>query len=298
MTGIHAEHGHVAVLRPAICLVADLCLHVAAGVLALGWATSRLLDFPAWPCAPLWLAGALLVYTANRICPDPADPINRPERLCLDGWVPRARIGILIASGCVVVAWPLVHGDWTLFLGATGAAGVGLAYVMRVPGLCRLKDLPAAKTFIPATVVSAVILYPALGRGIALGEIGPCAAWLLCLTCFNAMLCDHLDRAGDAATGVRTLPVLLGERMTRVVLWLLVAAVFGCAIGAGVTIQGRRGAAWLCVSLSVPTYLALLLARIPRVGCSCVRECWIEGMLFVPAIAIGVAKIMGSATGL
>lgn len=266
--------------------MADLCVPVATGVLLLGWASSRLLGFPAWPCAPLWFAGAMLVYTANRLTSDPADAVNCPARLDAGPRLRRARIAILIASGGAVVAWPIVVGDAFLLVGALGAAAVGLAYVMRLPGLCRLKDLPVAKTFLPAIVVSAVILYPAVGRGIGPRDIGVGTAWLLCLTLLSASLCDHLDRAGDVATGVRTIPVLLGASATRGLLWILAVAAVGCALWAAVMSRGKpSAAAWLWTAGLLAPYLALLITRVERMASPHARDWFVEGMLYLPAAA-------------
>lgn len=266
--------------------LANLCLPVAGGVLALGWATSRLVGFPAWPYAPLWFAGALLVYTANRLHPDPADRINCPARLDSEPRLRRGRIAILIASGCAVVVWPIGIGDGVLLAGALGAAAVGLAYVMRLPGLCRLKDLPVAKTFLPAIVVSAVILCPAVGRGSGPRDIGVGTAWLLCLTLFSASLCDHLDRAGDVATGVRTIPALLGASATRGLLWILAVAAVGCALWAAVMNRGQASAAaWLWTAGLLAPYLALLITRVERMASPHARDWFVEGMLYLPAAA-------------
>lgn len=272
--------------------MADLCVPVAAGVALLGWASSRLLEFSAWPFAPLWFAGTLLVYTCNRLRRDPADAINCPWRLDVSSRMRRARIVVLIASGCAVAVWPIVVGDGFLSVGALGAATVGIGYVAPLPGVCRLKDLPVAKTFLPAIVVSAVILYPALGRGIVPRAIGPGAAWLLCLTLLNATLCDHLDREGDTATGVRTIPVLLGASWSRILIWIMAAATIGCALmAAAMSRDHALRAAWRWTAALLAPYLALLAARAEQIAPDHGREWLVEGMLFVPAAACLLANV-------
>jgi len=195
-----------------------LQLYGAAGVAAFGWALSKMLGFSCARYAPLWFAGALLVYNLDRLKLDPADALNTPERLGQHKRFRAASIALAIASALMLIALPSHAGDWLLLLLTPAAALVSLSYSFPIFGF-RFKDVPAVKTLFAPTIVLIAYLAPALLHG----ELRPdarvlsAAAWSECLLLFNMVLCDLCDILGDRALGTRSIPVLLGERKTS---WL------------------------------------------------------------------------------
>ncbi|HSI12889.1 MAG TPA: UbiA family prenyltransferase, partial [Chthoniobacter sp.] len=103
---------------------------------------------------------------------------------------------------------------------------------------------------------------------------------------FNMIVCDLRDRAGDAACGIRSLPVMLGDKGTR---WLLFALLVGIeALGLGkwlLSTDAHRGA-WGMMSLFAPLYLGGILLAVRRPRSERFYEWIVEGMLFMPAIAV------------
>src|SRR5438067_4105954 len=138
-----------------------LQLYGAAGVAAFGWALSKMLGFSCARYAPLWFAGALLVYNLDRLKLDPADALNTPERLGQHKRFRAASIALAIASALMLIALPSHAGDWLLLLLTPAAALVSLSYSFPIFGF-RFKDVPAVKTLFAPTIVLIAYLAPAL----------------------------------------------------------------------------------------------------------------------------------------
>jgi len=80
---------------------------------------------------------------------------------------------------------------------------------------------------------------------------------------FNMILCDLRDRTGDEACGIRSLPVVLGEKRTR---WLLVALLIGIealALGAWILASDAHRNAWAVMCVLGPLYLGRDVAGRP-----------------------------------
>src|ERR1043166_9012353 len=84
-----------------------LQLYGAAGVAAFGWGLSKMLGFSCEKYAPLWFAGALLVYNLDRLKLDPADALNTPERLNQHNRSRAASLALAIASALLLIALPV-----------------------------------------------------------------------------------------------------------------------------------------------------------------------------------------------
>ena len=85
------------------------------------------------------------------------------------------------------------------------------------------------------------------------------------------ILCDLRDLEGDRATGIRTLPVLLGPAKTFRALVALLAVTGSLALANG----------WLPAGV---LYCAGLLVALRKPQSEAFYEWWVEGMLFVPAV--------------
>ena len=265
-------------------------LYGAAAVTAFGWGVCGLLDWDAAPWAPLWFCGALLIYNADRLRHDPADTLNVPERECAAGRFRAASAFTTAAAAVVLVATPIVRGDWiTLALVVLGAV-VCLNYSVPAFGF-RLKDVPVLKTFVAPTIVAAAVLVlpwihegPPANR--VLFAVVAVRAWGLLL--FNMILCDLRDVEGDLRTGVTSLPGALGWRGTRRVLAGLLVTLESLAFIIVARLPDSHPLAWRILCLIGPLYLGWLIiaARVRR--SERFYEWWVEGMFFLPAIAVAV----------
>ncbi|CQH54058.1 UbiA family prenyltransferase [Halobacterium hubeiense] len=144
--------------------------------------------------------------------------------------------------------WVLYASDWLPRLGA---------------GLRRLKDILVVNTAVVALAWSVSLTFLPLAfadRGVT-PTVVVVFAYFFLRSFVDAELPNVSDRAGDADAGVRTLPVVVGLRGTRYVLYAVdvaTAAVFAYAVAAGylsVAVALALGAG-LAYSLAVTSVLA------------------------------------------
>jgi 4-hydroxybenzoate polyprenyltransferase len=187
---------------------------VACTIMEVGWSRS----------APLWFAGYLLVYNADRLYLDPADRLNTPVR---SNWGPRLRSGrvfLVWVSGTIVAVWPPLTGRSWLLFPLTIAFGTLYFYSRPFPGArFRLKNLPYLKSLLaPATIAIALVSWPALESGnVPRQKEWLVFFWIFLILTINALVFDYRDIAGDKFTGTKTIPVLLGPRWTGRLLTIL-----------------------------------------------------------------------------
>ena len=277
---------------PVITSLHALSIYVAAGITSFGWALCHFAGWDAGPWLPLWFCAALLIYNADRLWSDPADVWNLPERTAASARL-RSVARVLTAFAAIVLTvLPIVRGDWiTLALTLAGAL-VCLNYSRPLLGF-RFKDAPVAKTFFAPTIIAAALIGlpwihegPPAG-GAAFGMIA-LRAWTLLL--FNMTLCDLRDLVGDRWAGIVTLPVALGEKRTRTLLWLLLATIEVLALAALWQSSAPFAGPWRIVALVAPLYLGGILLAVRRPRSERFYEWWVEGILFLPALAVVVGR--------
>ncbi len=260
-------------LRQIVAALHTLHLYGAAGIAAFGCALGRVLDFDATRYAPLWFVGAVLVYNFDRLKHDPADALNTPRRLARHSRLRKTSVALALCSAAILILLPLFARDWRLLALAIGAGVISLSYSFPLFGF-RCKDVPLVKTFFAPTIVTlAYFVPPFCDHELKMNE-APAMAWTWLFLMFNMMLCDLRDHDGDRRFGTRSLPVALGPRRTRIVLWIFVAALMAPAF-AGF---------WPVLVLAAGAYLAALLIALRRPRSEIFYEWFAEGMLFVPFV--------------
>ena len=277
---------------PLLASLHALSIYVAAGITSFGWALCHFAGWDATPWLPLWFCTALLIYNADRLWSDPADVWNLPQRTAASIRLRGLAAALTAVAATVLTILPIVRHDWiTLALTLVGAL-VSLNYSRPLLGF-RFKDTPMLKTFFAPTIVAAALIgLPWIhegppASGAAFGMIA-FRAWTLLL--FNMTLCDLRDIAGDRRTGIVSLPVALGEKRTRVLLWLLLGTIEMLALATLWKSPASLAAPWRIVALSAPLYLGGILLAIRRPRSERFYEWWVEGILFLPALAILVAR--------
>lgn len=268
-------------------------LYGAAGITAFGWAVCRLLDWPSPPWLPLWFSAALLIYNADRLRFDRADLLNVPQRAATV-----ARWQALCQAVCTTAALylftaPLLARDWLTFGLVLGGGVICLNYSFPLLGF-RWKDVPLLKTlFAPSIVTAAILGLPWLrlnpATEFSMLVYGALLAWAFLL--FNMILCDLRDIDGDRAHGVRSLPVLLGEMRTRHLLVALLLIVEALILGALVYAPAAQATTWRILALLTPLHLGALIFAVRHPRSERFYEWAVEGMLFLPAVAVGLARI-------
>ena len=254
----------------------------ASAITTLGCVSCRILDMNWGRSAPLWFAGYLLVYNADRLYPDPADATNTPLRSQWSSRLRLSRVVLVWLSGVVLVVWPMVTGRLWMLLPFAMAFGVLCFYSRPIPGArVRLKDLPYLKSVLaPAVIAVILVLWPAF-ESRKLGEQGVWLVfiWMFLILTINALVFDYRDITGDKLVRTRTIAVLLGRGGTRRLLAFLAGALvlmsmcLACLKLAGpfMPILLTLGCAGLLKSLKypMPPSLLSLLA---------------DGLLFLPVL--------------
>ena len=281
-----------------------LSLYGAAGIAAFGWAMGWLTGAPAADWLPLWFCAALLIYNADRLRRDPADALNVPARTAASARLRAASIAVLAAAAFTLIALPLRRWDWTKIECILTGAIVALGYSIPIFGI-RWKDVPLVKTLFAPTVVTLAVFAPTflttvgewegvrgIRRAFTLVEfdegIHPLAAWAWCYLLFNMLLCDLRDRTGDAQCGIRSIPVVWGENGARRLLWAL--AVIGQILLVAL-IRSRliEDLPLALLALLTGACQGCLIHATRRPRSERFYEWAVEGLLYVPAVACGLA---------
>ena len=118
----------------------------ALAIAGFAWAFCRFYGWRSWDWLPLWGAGAILVYNADRLREDPADSMNVPIRTAEGGRLRWKRKLLVCLSGGGLVGAPLLHGDWKTFWAVCLGVGWGVEFisndnVMAIPILACLLPL-------------------------------------------------------------------------------------------------------------------------------------------------------------
>jgi 4-hydroxybenzoate polyprenyltransferase len=264
-------------MRRAAGAFQALHIYGAVGIASFGWGLCRLLRFDAVEFVPLWFAGGLFAYNLDRLRLDPADAINTPDRARRSG-ILRFASGALAGGAIgVLVVLPLLRRQPILALAVALGTLVATWYSVPILG-CRLKEIPVLKTLIPPGAVAAACLAPVFIRHSASVDLPLvlAAVWASCFLSFNMVLCDLRDLAGDAAHGIKSIPVLTGPAGSSAVLLGLLFASILLAMLLG----------WTVLAILTASYLSALFVAAGKSRGESFYEWAVEGMLFLPAIAV------------
>lgn len=264
----------------------------AGAIVLCGWAFSRLLQFDCKPYAPLWFAGALLVYNIDRLKHDPSDAVNTPIRCATAKRLRRFSAAVITVAALVLVGLPLLRRDWLLLALTVSGSLVCANYSLSPLGF-RLKDIPLLKTFLAPTIVLVSFLAPPLlhqGFETPLPYLAAASGWLWMFLCFNMILCDLRDIAGDILSGTRSVPVVLGRRRTLLALQFLLWATLGLGVAIGIAAPSALMArTWAIMGISAAFYQGMLLKHVhDQTPTEAFFEWWVEGMLFIPPLIISL----------
>jgi (E)-4-hydroxy-3-methyl-but-2-enyl pyrophosphate reductase len=210
-------------------------VYVAVGAGCLCFACTRLLGLTT-ALAPVAVAMlyVLSMHLLNHLTGTAEDEYNDPERARFYEQHRRLLSVLAIAAG----------GLGILCAQAIGAAAFVILLIMSLLGLSynlywlpnrfgfkfrRIKDLPGSKTFLIAVAwgVVAALLPGITGKGTLTIAIGVVFVWATAFVFARTAFFDLLDIQGDRIMGKETLPILLGNRKTAV---LLKATLVGCMI--------------------------------------------------------------------
>ena len=270
-----------------------LSLYGAAGIAAFGWAMGWFLRVDVVPWLPLWFCAALLIYNADRLRRDPADALNVPARAAACARL-RTASGITLALAVLVlIGLPAWRGDWVLLYFICGGAVISLGYSIPVLGW-RWKDIPLVKTLIAPTVVTVAIFGPPMLERpgyFGFDDLARPVSWAWCYLLFNMLLCDLRDCTGDRQCGIRSIPVVFGEKGARWLLWVLAIAGV-CLLPTPFRVHFGYPMPYFSVILLTGLYQACLLQATLRPRSERFYEWAVEGLLYLPALACGLALLL------
>jgi 4-hydroxybenzoate polyprenyltransferase len=232
-----------------------------------------------------------LVNLLNRVVDLPEDQANG---ITGTDFVAKHRRAILILGLCTLAAslaivYPLAPAILPL---RVAYHALGLAYNWRIlPGKRRIKELYFWKNTASATgFMLTVFGYPILDardRGGLSPGIGPATIAVAALFFFAfelsyEVIYDLRDAPGDAREGVRTYPVVHGERgAVRIIDGLIAASALALILGYWVGFAPWR----LFIMIAAPALQLVLYKRAVRRGVTsadCIRLTWLgAGLLFV-----------------
>ncbi len=210
-------------------------VYVAVGAGCLCFACSRLLGImPAVAPAAVAMLYVLSMHLLNHLTGTAEDEYNDPERarfyqqhrLLLSVMaIAAGGLGILCATAmgaaafAILLVMSLLGLSYNLYL-----IPDGLGFKLR-----RIKDIPGSKTYLIAVAWGVVVvLLPGItGKGTLTAAVGVVFVWATALVFARTAFFDLLDVQGDRIMGKETLPILLGNRRTVV---LLKGMLVGCMI--------------------------------------------------------------------
>jgi len=178
---------------------------------------------------PLLVAAFALtfaVYSLDRVMNQREDLINDPDRSRL--FMGRERMWAVVATAALAssVAVGAREGLGVLVT-LLSPLGVYAAYSVGLPSAPRLKQIPVVKNvvlvgtwaLVPTLLPSLRAIGPAGGKGTLLSLL--IFYFIFTKIMINSILFDLRDVKGDSASGVRTLPIILGVPHVRRLLLLL-----------------------------------------------------------------------------
>jgi 4-hydroxybenzoate polyprenyltransferase len=196
---------------------------VALGGLGMALHLRTFGSFESLPLGKLAVAGGLLVaaltYAAvfaivtNNITDLEADRISNPDRPLVRGTVDKRSY---LVAGIFALVWALVIAACTHVALLWGILGISAGYYVYSCPPLRLKRIPiVAKLVIGLNSWIVAVCGFALAGGNPLEFPWIWTVFILVPLSFAANFIDLKDTEGDRATGIATLPVLLGERRAR-----------------------------------------------------------------------------------
>ena len=199
-----------------------------SSVFSIGGMTAAMMVLLRVPVDPVLLfiafSGSMFIYSLNRVTDREEDRMSLPDRSEFSGKyggyftaisIPLFGVSLVLAAlqGTVVLAVVLMP------------LAIGILY-----SILRMKRVPLLKNLAVSLGVSATLLMV-----VAVSE-PPHATWfplygiLVIGVIVNTVIFDIKDIAGDSSVGIRTLPVLLGSRVTRKICGLLLGVMALLAI--------------------------------------------------------------------
>jgi 4-hydroxybenzoate polyprenyltransferase len=178
------------------------------------------------------------VYNLNRKTDEAEDELNHERRFRITKRFERHLFIAALGAYLIALIIAAFHG-LTAFCVVTIPLVSGIFYSVPVlPKWCgygRLKEIPVMKNLVVSTAWALTFSLVPVYLGTSTPDAGSIIVFLFifCWTFVGSVLPDIRDRSGDAATGVATIPVLVGVAKSRHIL-----SVLNLSAGAAILILG------------------------------------------------------------
>ena len=211
-------------------------LYLCIAAVSMVYLSSVLQDIPVSPAACLIMfLVTFSVYNLNRKTDEDEDAINHSKRYAFTKKYAKVLMGLSI--GTYIVAF-LIAGMYGIMAVVITAIPLVNGILYSIPFLPRgfryrrLKDIPVVKNFIVGLAWALpVALMPIACAGFLPGEMTIAVGFLFFLLSFiDSTVFDIRDVRGDAETGVKTIPVILGIPLTRILLSVMNAMGIGTVL--------------------------------------------------------------------
>lgn len=201
-------------------------LFLAAAALGMAYISCMIQDIVCSPAITAILPMVVFsVYNLNRKTDEAEDALNHASRFKITNSYSRPLFYLAIAAYLAALCIAAAHNAFALFVTSIPLVS-GFFYsspiLPRSLGYSRLKEIPVGKNLVVSLAWgSAFSLVP-----VAISGLGPNSSTFIafflifCWTFIASTLPDIRDRNGDAATGIVTIPVLMGVSRTRAFLTL------------------------------------------------------------------------------
>ncbi|WP_292366184.1 MULTISPECIES: UbiA family prenyltransferase [unclassified Methanoculleus] len=230
-------------IQPACQIVIDLLvyssLYTSAMIAAMVYISCYLQALPFDPvAAAILMLAVFAVYNLNRKTDEDEDAINHTERYAFTKRYGSVLFRSAICAYVVALCLAALQGLGSLLV-TTIPLVAGIVYsVPLFParfGFRRLKEVPVMKSLVVAfswAVPPALlpVCHAAIPAGAATGIVG---VFFFQQIFTNTVVYDLRDVEGDAASGVRTIPTILGTKKT-----LLLLTGMNVSIGAALVLAG------------------------------------------------------------
>jgi len=235
-------------IQPAFQIVIDLIvyssLYTSAMIAAMVYISCFLQGLPFDPvAAAILMLAVFAVYNLNRKTDEDEDAINHTERYAFTKKYGSVLFRSAICAYVVALCLSALQGFGSLLI-TTVPLVAGIVYsVPLFParfGFRRLKEVPVMKSLIVAfswAVPPALlpVCHAAIPAGAATGIVG---VFFFLQIFTNTVVYDLRDVEGDAASGVRTIPTILGAKKTLLLLTGMNVSVGTALVLAGGTLSG------------------------------------------------------------
>ncbi len=221
--------------RAIIYLLVYSSLYLSLASVAMVWISCVLQGLAFDPIvAAIAMLVTFSIYNLNRKTDESEDAINHAERYAFTKKYGKYLFHSAIVAYGIALLLSVFQGFDSLLITAIPLIGGGVYSIPLLPtrtGLIRLKEIPVMKSLIVAVAWAVPpallpICHADLHADLSTAVVG---VFYFSLVFINTVVFDMRDVEGDAISGVRTIPVILGMRTTKIVLTVLNVC-FGAAI--------------------------------------------------------------------